>query len=386
MALKDRIANLLLRRINGELSPEEEKDFQAWLQLPGNREFWETELPKGNIMEMVEIASAMNERRMDRRFVEQMGFSDHSQRRRRLITYLAAASILSAVLVGVSLVERKTGKTVTSTPRPVVVDVLPGTDKAILKLADGRIIQLDAAGNGQLAQQGSFRIVKDAKGHLNYEKVSKSSDDLGYNTLATPPAAQFQVTLPDGTRVWLNNASSLTYPFAFTGKERRVQLDGEAFFDVAKMASRPFHVEVKGQEVQVLGTSFNISSYPDETVQQTTLIDGSIKVVTAKKSILLRPGDQARVGDADLSIIRPDINSVIAWRRGFFNFANADVKTIMRQIARWYDVEVVYEGPPSSDTYDGLIDRDLKLSEVLAVLHNLHINTRLTDRKIIVSQ
>jgi len=215
---------------------------------------------------------------------------------------------------------------------------MPGTNRGTLKLADGRIIQLDTAGSGQLALQGSSRIIKDNKGHLNYEKAGQGGEDPGYNTLSTPRAAQFQVTLPDGTQVWLNNASSLTYPVAFTGKDRRVQLTGEAFFDVAKAPSKPFHLEAKGQEVEVLGTSFNISAYEDEGMQQTTLIEGAIKVKTATKSAILHPGDQARVTNADLSIARPDIRSVIAWRNGFFNFANADVKTIMRQIARWYDV------------------------------------------------
>jgi ferric-dicitrate binding protein FerR (iron transport regulator) len=263
-------------------------------------------------------------------------------------------------------------------------DVLPGGNKAILVLANGSKITLDSVANGVLATQGNTQIHKLNSGQLAYTVVDKASSDLIYNTLSTPRGGQYQLTLPDGSKVWLNSESTLSYPVAFTGSERKVRLTGEGYFEIAADAARSFRVETSRGSTQVLGTSFNISSYPDDKAAMTTLLTGKIKVNAASQSFVLQPGEQAFDAGSSVSIKHPNLKTVTAWRRGFFNFSDADVTSVVKQLARWYNVEYRFEGVPSTEKVDGLIGRDLKLSEALAVLRTLHINATLIDRTIII--
>ena len=183
---------------------------------------------------------------------------------------------------------------------------------------------------------------------------------IAYNILCTPKAGQFAILLPDGTHVWLNNASTLRYPVAFTGPDRTVELAGEAYFEVAKDAAHPFRVKVQnGATVEVLGTSFNIMAYSDEPTEHTTLIDGSVRVTEKNQSAILKPAEQTALDAHGILHVTPDVNvqEVIAWKNGFFHFDHASLETTMRQLARWYDIDVDIQGQFPDQAFNGRIQR-----------------------------
>jgi ferric-dicitrate binding protein FerR (iron transport regulator) len=253
-------------------------------------------------------------------------------------------------------------------------DVLPGGNKAVLTLSNGTKILLGTAANGTLAKQGNTKITKLNNGQLSYDAFTQSTPDdknavMQYNTLTTPRGGQYSVTLPDGTRVWLNSASSLKYPTAFLGKERKVEITGEAYFEVAHNAEKPFEVSVKGTEIEVLGTHFNVNAYNDEPFMRTTLLEGSIKFISGKDTRLLSPGQQIQVrADGEIRRIEDaDIEQTIAWKNGTFSFDNTSIYEIMRQISRWYDVDVSFKD--SLNVYlNGSIERKVNVSEVLKMI------------------
>jgi transmembrane sensor len=262
--------------------------------------------------------------------------------------------------------------------------VIPGSDKAILTLANGAAVALDNTGSSVL-QQGNIAIHQH-NGQLKYT-VNGTSKVISNNTLTTPRGGQYNVILPDGTSVWLNSASSLQYPTAFTGKERVVTLTGQAYFEVAINAAQPFKVKVNGMEVQVLGTAFDIMAYADEQNINTTLVEGAVKVISPQANAVLKPGQQASLNNslATLSVKTADVNKVMAWRNGLFIFNNTDLETIMREIARWYDVEIVNEAGNSSKLYGGSISRRKDLRNVLNLLEaggNNHF--KIEGRKVII--
>jgi len=253
-------------------------------------------------------------------------------------------------------------------------DIAPGSNKAVLTLGDGSIIVLDSVANGKLAQQGNTQVLKIDSGELSYQATNNNAHTvLQYNTISTPRGGQYQVVLPDGSKVWLDAASSLKFPTAFSGKDRSVELTGEGYFEIAHNSNKPFKVVVNGVEVQDLGTHFNINAYEDEGSIKATLLEGSIRVTTTGKipqSKVLIPGQQARIeGDKMIEVTSNiDINQVIAWQKGLFEFDNADLPTIMRQISRWYDVQIVYERKPGDEKFGGGISKNLPLSNVLKLM------------------
>ncbi|MGN6298132.1 MAG: FecR family protein [Ginsengibacter sp.] len=264
-------------------------------------------------------------------------------------------------------------------------DVSPGRNTAMLTLANGTTINLDSAANGALTTQGNAKILN-VNGLLSYNTVGNKSSEVVYNTISTPRGGQYQLMLADGSKVWLNAASSLRFPASFVGKERKVELLGEAYFEVAKNAAMPFKVKVHGMEVEVLGTHFNINSYDNESIVRTTLLEGSIKINKDDKSSLLKPGQQAQMNEAgEIKIINNvDVEEAIAWKEGKFQFDKADIHAIMRQLARWYDVEVEYKGNVSSH-FGGTISRDVNLSQVLNMLHLTgEVNFKIEGKKVVV--
>jgi transmembrane sensor len=252
-----------------------------------------------------------------------------------------------------------------------VPDLVPGGNKAVLTLADGSTVLLDSAGNGVLAQQGGVQISKQ-DGQIVYGGSRSDTGIIQYNTISTPRGGQYQLVLADGTKVWLNAASSLRYPAHFQGAERKVFLKGEGYFEVAKNKT-PFRVDIDGRStVEVLGTHFNINAYTDEPSINTTLLEGRVKVISQGSSTFLdlSPGQQSRLtSDGQIELNRdPDIDDVMAWKNGKFHFGEAsDIKTIMNQVSRWYDVDVVYEGKVT-DHIGGTISRDVKASKVFEML------------------
>ena len=231
--------------------------------------------------------------------------------------------------------------------------IQPGGNKAILTLANGSSIVLDTASNGMLSDLGNVKIQKLQNGLLAYTIKAKQiteNDAAFYNTITTPRGGKYQVTLTDGTKVWLNAASSIRFPVVFTGKERRVQITGEAYFEVAKNKHLPFRVQASGSEIEVLGTHFNVNAYADETFVKTTLLEGLVKVSasSSKNSSpkFIQPGQQASVDKGGMIDVKDHTNveEAVAWKNDRFEFKSTDIRSILRQLSRWYDVDVVYQG------------------------------------------
>ncbi|MEO9022859.1 MAG: FecR domain-containing protein [Ginsengibacter sp.] len=269
-------------------------------------------------------------------------------------------------------------------------DIAPGGNKAILTLANGSTIVLDSAQNGTLTQQGSAKVVKLDDGKLVYrEDENSSAVAIQYNTITTPRGGQYQLILADGSKVWLNAASSIRFPTAFTGKEREVQITGEAYFEVAHNADMPFHVKVNNMDVAVLGTHFNINAYNDEGVMKTTLLEGSVKVSEGNENVLIKPGEQAQIKkSSDKIIVKKDVDmeEVVAWKNGKFIFQDADIRSIMRQLERWYNITTVsYEGNVTNEEFVGVISRDVNVSQILSMLQSTGtVKFEVEGRKIIV--
>ncbi|WP_161964237.1 FecR family protein [Chitinophaga flava] len=270
---------------------------------------------------------------------------------------------------------------------PVAIQATPGYNKAVLTLASGEVVLLDSAGQQQLSQGA---ILAQQQGGLLTYKHTGNKTEAGYNTLSTPRGGQFRVVLPDGTTVWLNAASSLRYPLAFTGKQRLVEVTGEAFFTVAPDAAKPFHVKVNGVvEVAVLGTSFNINAYTDEQYIRTTLLEGAVNVTKGATTVRLHPGQQAEASNRanGLQVATGiDPAQVVAWKNGVFDFNRMPLDVVMRQLARWYDIEVAYEKNIPDITFWGKMGRDLPLSDVLLILEKSQVHVRLekNGKKLIV--
>ncbi|MGN6436630.1 MAG: FecR family protein [Agriterribacter sp.] len=264
-------------------------------------------------------------------------------------------------------------------------DVAPGGNKAILTLSDGTTIDLNDAANGTLAQQGNASLVKNADGELVYEANKKKTSELYYNTMATPRGGQYKLVLPDGTRVWLNASSSIRYPAVFNDSERRVTMEGEAYFEVAHKNNHPFFVNANGTEIQVTGTHFNVNAYSDEAVVRTTLLEGGVTVKNGGLLAKLKPGEQVEAGNKGLSAVQQaDTEDAVAWKNGLFSFNGDDLTSIMRQLARWYDLEVHYEGQVPRRLFAGKVFRNMQLSETLRVLELSNIHFRIEGRKLTV--
>lgn len=270
--------------------------------------------------------------------------------------------------------------------------ILPGGNKAVLTLADGKQITLDEAGNGKLAEQAGITITKTKDGQLVYTLSPSAVAAKGpaMNMIATPKGGQYQVNLPDGTKVWLNAASSLRYPAVFTAGVRQVSLTGEAYFEVAKVRPEmPFKVSTTTQTVEVLGTHFNINSYTDEPAVKTTLLEGAVKVISpsaAVKELILKPGQQSALRGAQLNVAEVNEEEVMAWKNGMFRFRDADLQTVMRSVARWYDVQVNYEGTLPARQFSGEIHRNINLSEVLDILSFFKVHFRVDGKTITVTK
>jgi len=256
----------------------------------------------------------------------------------------------------------------------------------MLTLANGTRILLDTVQRGAITSQGNSRVLKTDDGRLAYEPVTKKTTSLVYNTLSTPRGGQYQLTLPDGSRVWLNAASSITYPTAFTGDERIVSITGEAYIEVVHNKDQPFRVQAGDQLVEDIGTAFNINAYSDEPVIKTTLVAGKVKVSSGTATRVLSPGQQVQGKGSMLEMVAGvDVDQVLAWKNGAFSFRNADLPTVMRQLARWYDIEVEYTGPVPAGTFDGEIGRGLTLNQVLQGLAQARINyTIVNSHKIVI--
>lgn len=304
-----------------------------------------------------------------------------------------AASILFLLCIGAYFWIGDTKNTPSATITQQTVEVPPGKEGAILTLADGRQVMLDSMGNGLVAMQLGADVVL-RQGTLAYEGGGSIHDETAssFNTLSTPNGRLFNVLLPDGTRVWLNAASSLRYPTVFTGKERRVEITGEAYFEVARNKKMPFRVHINDRaEVEVLGTHFNVNAYEDEGSINATLMEGSVRVLVVSSHqppVTLKPGQQAQVvidqqKQPGIKVINnADTEKIMAWKNGLFNFEGASLEEVMRQLERWYDIEVVYEKGIPREEFEGKITRDMTLNELLPALEKMGVRYRLEGRKL----
>jgi ferric-dicitrate binding protein FerR (iron transport regulator) len=380
---------LLQKFAAGTTTPEEHTRFNEWFEALSEVEQQEVltsyEQLINNQPDHGTIPPALTERLATR-----IRAHEQQQQKGKLISILriAAAAIL-LLLAGIAawftFHQNKTEKP-TIVSAPSVQDKAPGSQGAILTLADGKQIVLDSAANGQLVRQGNILVTKqDGKIVYAAAPLTTPNSPLTFNTMVTPRGRQFQLVLPDGSKVWLNAASSVRYPTAFTGKERTVEITGEAYFEIVKNEQLPFKVKFNtpagnGGEVEVLGTHFNINAYADEPNAKTTLLEGRIKIAAAQSGILnpafkiLQPGEQATLSfspdkSSQISIRRPvDTDEVMAWKNGLFQFNETPFSSIMRQVARWYDVDVIYDGTIPEKKFTADLSRQTQLSEFLKVL------------------
>jgi ferric-dicitrate binding protein FerR (iron transport regulator) len=265
--------------------------------------------------------------------------------------------------------------------------IQPGKEGAILTLDDGTVVVLDSLKNGLITTQNGTKVLL-RNGQLVYDADQLSANSTVYNTMSTPKGRQFQLILPDGSQVWLNAASSIRYPTSFTGNDRRVEITGEAYFEVAHNPSVPFKVEVnKKSEVTVLGTHFNINSYENEESVSTTLLEGSVQVKNESGMIILKPGQQAKMVGLEKINVLNDVNldKVMAWKNGVFNFEDATLQEVMRQLERWYDIDVVYEKNIPKLEFFGKMGKDLSLAAVLSGLEKSNVHFRMEEgRRLVV--
>ncbi len=273
-------------------------------------------------------------------------------------------------------------------------DALPGGNKAMLVLADGSYIVLDSAKNGILARQANTTVLKLDNGQLAYSSANAKKSEVLYNSITTPRGGQYRLVLPDKSTVFLNSVSSIRFPVEFTGAERKVEITGEAYFEVSRDPGKPFRVLVKNQvsgkvsEVEVIGTHFNINAYSDLPVSRTTLLEGSVRFSNGNEQVVLSPGEQLQLNQNDVISVQKNVNveNEIAWTKGMFIFNHADIQEIMRQISNWYDVDVTFQGNIISTTFSGVVSRKSNVSEVLKIMERAGINFAIEGKKITVSQ
>jgi ferric-dicitrate binding protein FerR (iron transport regulator) len=386
------IAPLLLKYLRDELTVEEEIKLNKWAsESERNRVF----LENISAEQILKIDTDFNEEAIWAKINETISrpeappslVSEHRPFYRR---FVAAALIAIMLGAGTWLIwnSNRKGSVVNQNVSVYKNDVAPGGDKAILTLANGSTIILDTANKGKITEEGNAKILKTENGQLAYaidpSILSHGREEL-FNTVATQRGGQYQVLLSDGTKVWLNAASSLRYPVYFTGKDRAVELTGEAYFEVAKNPKLPFKVRVNGTEVEVLGTHFNIMAYSDERQTTTTLLEGSVKITKGKENDLLKPGQQSLADENGLKIIdNANLDEVMSWQKGFFQFGNADIKTIMRQVSRWYDVDISFEGN-IPDHFNATIPRNVSISKLFGILELTgHVHFKVDEKKVIV--
>jgi ferric-dicitrate binding protein FerR (iron transport regulator) len=400
--LEIRIVDLVEKHLNGELSDAEKQELESWKnQSESNRRIVRYLTDNSHLKHS--ISDSYPDERKDRVLASIHSMIEADQGEGAKVKMMTIRKLMSAAaIIGLiaciayfTLYERKPQPVAETKVPSATSDQAPGRDGAILKLSNGQEIVLDNAANGALAQQGSAKIAKRDGNVLVYSNNGKAGREVLYNTLSTQIRKQFQVVLPDGSQVWLNSESSITYPTTFTGNERNVKVTGEVYMEVAKDAKRPFKVHiippVSGMEetvVQVLGTHFNINAYADDSQIKATLLEGSIRLTTGNKATTLKPGQQARVRTNNISVQSDvDLDKEVAWKNGYFQFKDDQLQTVVQQLARWYGVTVIYSPgfKVPDDTFNGRIPRSSDLTDVLNVLEKNQVHFKVEGKKIIVS-
>lgn len=389
---EQRLKTLFRRYLQKRLTDAEETElFQLWLDpfLEGSR----TQL-LNNLYDGLPEDKDMPATEIDRVFQqvvkkqEQMHSLPVKKRWFIWSRMAVAASVLLVVGLGVYFFLFNKGKqpqeaVQASSPNDIGA---PKTNRAMITLANGQRIYLDSAANGSLTVQGTVKLVKLEDGKVAYEATGASSAEVSYNTLFNPRGSRIiDITLADGSRVWLNAGSSVTYPVAFAGNERKVFIEGEAYFEVAHDVSKPFIVSKGETAVKVLGTRFNVNAYDDEADIRITLLQGSVQVTDHQHAAAIKPGEQAIVKTGKIDVAGSvDLEQVMSWKEGYFRMKGTDLASLMRQVARWYDVQVAYKKSLPEARFGGLINREVNLSDVLKALEQYGIYSAFDNGKIVV--
>jgi ferric-dicitrate binding protein FerR (iron transport regulator) len=414
----NRITSLIEKFLEERLSPEEERELKEWLaEADHNDSFFQQITNKEVLREKLKHYASTDSEAIWNKTLQKIDGAKlidlYPEKRTLRIPFgkiAVAASILVLISAGIwyyssQSTTKQTAKTDQNEPGPVINNnnpIVPGGNKATLTLADGQTIALAESRDGNLADQGQMQITK-TDGRLIYNKKPNSDGSLNaqeiFNTVTTPRGGEFQITLPDGSKVWLNAASSLRFPIAFAGNERIVELTGEAYFEVnpqqstnskvnanGKIAKTPFIVKINTpagnkNEVEVLGTHFNVMAYTEEGAIKTTLVEGKVKVTSGNAFQTIRPGQQARLKEGNISIKHVDAGDVVAWTSGFVPVAGPDFEYTMRQIARWYDVNVVYQGKKPVSSFAGKLPRKTSIGTVMKLLEANNIKARLNEKE-----
>ena len=374
-----RINELAKKWLDGIITNDEKQEFLSWydvleeeLTIPGEFAVSEAELQKRMLKNIKQKQKATGKIVIGKFALVVAAAS--------AIAAICFISFYSPVQKNVSVTAGKINNEIKKS-----TDISPGGNKAILILGDGSSVVLDAVSNGTIANEKNIQIRKLKDGQIDYS-LSGKQDVVTYNTLSTPRGGQYSITLSDGTKVWLNSSSSLRFPTAFTTSQRKVELTGEGYFEVAKNPARPFKVQVNEMEVQVLGTHFNIMAYQDEAMTKTTLLEGSVRINKNNTSTLLKPGQQIKIkqGENAGKVEEANIEEAIAWKNGMFYFNGATIEVIMRQLERWYDIDVVYEGAVS-EHFNGVISKNVGIAKVFEMLELTGaVHFRIQGKKILV--
>ncbi|MBC9914291.1 FecR domain-containing protein [Chitinophaga varians] len=367
--MKDNIHQLIEKYLDGSITPAEEAILMAWYQEHNQTDIeWLSE----NEDEEEQVRQ-----RMLTRLSRQINIPEVPPARNRRWMYLSAAASVLLLLgfAGYYYFMQLGPPAQPANAALALTDIRPGGNKAILTLDNGDKLVLEEAKSGVISHQGNTSVNKTDSGQLSYQVTDNGASAVVYNTLTTPYGGQYQITLQDGTKVWLNAGSSLRFPVSFSGNERNVALTGEAYFEVAKDKSRPFLVTTSTgsatpMTVRVLGTHFNINAYPDEQQNTVTLLEGAVKVDYGPSNALLAPGREVTLNKTTGKLLTAgaDTESATAWKNGYFIFDNEKIESIMRQISRWYDVEISYQGDVSRKAIGGSLSRSKNVSEVLNML------------------
>ncbi len=367
-----RISYLLRRYADNSISKEEYLELISFFKLKGNDDEIDTALD--DIWNSLSPDDVEHHEMRDlyKRLIASPRFQSKSKVKKMYawLPYAAAAILIMAL--SVTLYLRYNVPSKQSIALRYKNDVSPGSNKATLTLADGKIIDLAGIKSGELTVQPGMQILKTRNGQLIYKIDNKGNsvdDTASFNTITTPKGGQYQISLPDGSQVWLNAASSLRFPIRFGRRDRKVKLTGEGYFEVAHNAKKPFNVLTDDQQVLVLGTHFNINSYRDNAGTLTTLLEGAVRVTEAGYSQVIKPGEQAESSATGINVSRVDAEDAIAWKNGLFVYNDQDLENIMKQVARWYNVQVVFEDANvKKQLYSGSLSRFKDLSQLLEVL------------------
>lgn len=367
------IADLIFKHLDGTLSEEENTILQNWLQKDIENQILFAEFQNNkktkkalNFFESIDTPAAWEKvnQAIEKPVVSRLAWAQH-----RFVKY--AAALILASFFGYTFFNKpvKSRKALVTTKQVKVLknDALPGGDKATLTLGDGSVVVLEEMKNGAVKKENGVKISK-KDGQLVYEILPRTQDsEITYNTINTPTGGQYSIILPDGSKVWLNSTSSLHFPTVFSGNQRLVTLSGEGYFEISKNKDMPFVVQAGKTRVEVLGTHFNVMAYTNERVSKTTLLEGSVKVGNESGVKTLHPGQQAWVG-AKINVTTADLDEAIAWKQGYFQFENEDLKTIMRHLTRWYAVEVTDQQNIPDKHFTAMISRNTPLSQVFKML------------------